>query len=196
MFNSVLSLIVRLVYFVYFVCDNIYLMKIWNILNVKNIKIWRNIVFILRFLSISSHLLSNIVYYLSFKFINKNCYLENNTEYGCINIRHLNLDNESDTSKINSENISCLNSINSNKKEYKYVFNKAYIYQSIGLFFDLIPSIRESVLYNYFKMLDIFPYISDGWVAIGGSVSSILEIYSLYEYLNTDGVGDYIVNNS
>ena len=180
---------------VYFICDNIYLLKIWSILSVKNIKLWRNIVFILRFICLSIHFVSNILYYISTRFFNNNINITKQNSTG------LNIDNkENSANQLDSNsNIDYFSKVNYstnytnlNNKSY----NNAYFYQSIGLLFDLIPSIRESILYRYFRKLEIFPYISDGWVAIGGTISSVFEIYSLYEYLSIDGISDYIINNS
>lgn len=66
--------------------------------------------------------------------------------------------------------------------------------QSIGLLFDLIPSVRESFLYDYIQKYFGLT-ISDGWVGLGGASASVFEILAIIEGFNIPKF-EILVNSS
>lgn len=128
------ALITRLFYLLYYAFDNLYLLKILNIVGTADIKNWRKRVFTIRLFSIVSHIVYNFLH--AWKNFNDR------------------------------------------------VIRNLFLNQIVGLSFDLIPSIRESIFFKYFQNMKMVPIISDGWVGLGGTIAAIMECVCIAESLN------------
>lgn len=70
------------------------------------------------------------------------------------------------------------------KNSHDKLTRNLFLNQMIGLSFDLIPSIRESVFFKIFQKMKMIPVISDGWVGLGGTIAAITECLCITESLN------------
>ncbi len=133
-----------MLYSLYYLVDNIYYLKILNVISSNDIKIVRKILFSLRFLAVLFHFIRNILLLI----------------------------------------------IQRSNKQRLYI----YSFQTLGLAFDFIPSIRESGLNKYLSDKALIVSITDGWIGLGGALASIFEAISFTESLNIQEEG-YLVNN-